>query len=721
MAFDPGPAHEALLRLLPRHAGQVRLRAAAPTGSTDRFGVTGAEGRITVEGTSPAVLLAGFNWYLRHAAGVAVGWPGSSLDRLPERLPPPEPMAALHREALVPNRFALNDTHEGYTGPYRGWEDWEREIDLLALNGINQVLVTVGQEAVYHRALREFGFGDAELRAWIPGPAHQPWWLLQNLSGFGGPVSEQLLDARVELGRRVVRRLRSLGMEPVFPGWFGTVPDGFAERNRGARTVPQGDWIGFRRPDWLDPRDPHFARVGEAFYRHQADLFGESSLYKMDLLHEGGQAGDVPVGDAARGVLDALDAARPGATWVLLGWQKNPPQAVVEAVPRERLLIVDGLSDRRPEPDRESAWLGAPYAFGTIPNFGGHTSIGANTGVWVERFPRWRDRPGSTLAGIALMPEGMGASPAANELFCELAWRRDRIDHAAWFTGPGGYADRRYGGPDPHARAAWEVLRTTAYSMPDGRWSEPQDSLFTARPSLTAASAAAWSPKEMRYDAAAFERALGELLRVAPALREADAYRFDVADVARQALANRARRELPRIREAYRAADRPELRRLTGEWLAAMALLEELLASDRRFLLGRWLADAVSWAGDGAEAARLEFDARTILTVWGPRESADTYRLHDYANREWAGLVRDLYLPRWRRFLDTLDEALEGGGDGEPEAVDWFAMEDAWTRGRGGYPTATSGDPHRIAARVLRFLERDPYPDPEPDPEYATA
>lgn len=708
MAFDPGPAHEALARLLPRHADQVRLRPAARDGAADRFGVTGTEGRITVEGTSPAVLLTGFHWYLKHAAGVAAGWPGSSVERLPVRLPAPEPVAALHREALVPNRFALNDTHEGYTGPYRGWEDWEREIDLLALSGINQVLVTVGQESVYHRVFQEFGYDGAELRAWIPGPAHQPWWLLQNLAGFGGPVSEPLLRARADLGLRVVRRLRSLGMQPVFPGWFGTVPEGFARRNPGARTVPQGEWLGFRRPDWLDPRDPCFTRVGEAFYRHQAELFGEASLYKMDPLHEGGQAGGVPVGEAARSVLAVLDAARPGATWVLLGWRRNPPRALVEAVDPARLLIVDGLADRSPEADRGSRWPGVPYAFGTIPNFGGHTSLGANTGVWLERFPRCRERAGGTLAGIALMPEGMGASPAANELFTELAWRRERIDGAAWFAGPAGYADRRYGGADPHARSAWELIASTAYATPGGHWSEPHDSLFAARPSLGVRSAASWSPKERRYDTAVFERALGELVRVAPALRETDAYRFDTTDVARQALANRSRVMLPGIEEAFLAGDREVFGRLTDAWLEAMGLLDEVLASDRRFLLGRWIADAVSWASDTKEAARLEFDCRTVLAVWGPRGPADAHGLHDYANREWAGLVRDLYLPRWRRFFATLDRALETGE--EPAAVDWFAMEDAWTRGRGGYATATGGDPRRTATRVLEFLERNAEP-----------
>jgi alpha-N-acetylglucosaminidase len=695
-ASAQGPAEAALRRVLPHHADQVDV--VLSPGPGDWFRVGGRTGRITVEATSPASALTGVHWYLKYTAGVDVAWPGSSLSRLPSRLPAPG--RELYRDAVVADRFAFNDTHEGYTGPYRGWTEWEREIDLLALHGVNEVLVTVGQEAVYHRALREFGYTGEELLAWFPAPGHQPWWLLQNMSAFGGPVPRHLLDAREELARRVLGRIRELGMRPVLPGWFGTVPNGFAERNPGAHTVPQGDWINaFPRPDWLDPRDEHFARLGESFYRHQDALYGTAGHYKMDLLHEGGTAGDVPVPDAARGVLAALSAARPEAVWVLLGWQQNPPREVVGAVERDRLLVVDGLSDRYEGLDREQRWLGAPYAFGTIHNFGGHTTLGANTGVWVERFPAWRAKPGSKLRGIALMPEGMGTNPAANELFAELAWRAGPTDHERWFAA---YADRRYGGPDPHARAAWEVLRRTVYSMPDGEWSEAQDGLFAARPSLTASSAAAWSPKGMRYDAAAFEGALDELLLVDPRLRETDAYRFDVVDVARQALANRGRTLLPRIKAAFAGGDRAALRRLSGWWLDAMELLDDLLGSDARFMLGPWLEQARGWGADDAEAARLEFDARTIITVWGPRKAADDGTLHDYANREWAGLVRGFYLPRWRRFLDSLDDALASGG--EPAPIDWFALEDAWTRGRERYATRPQGDPHHLATRVRDAL-----------------
>ncbi|MFI9116052.1 alpha-N-acetylglucosaminidase [Streptomyces venezuelae] len=695
--FDASPARAGLERLLPSHATQFTLVPVRESEAGASFSLTGGAGDIVVRGTSPATLLTGVGWYLKQVAGVDVGWPGDSLGRLPGTLPAVS--GTVTRSAAVPHRYALNDTDEGYSGPYRDFASYEREIDLMALHGVNEVFVPTGAEYPYYRALQDFGYEAEELRRWIPAPAHQGWWLLQNLSGFAGPVSEQLIEARAALGARIARHLRSLGMTPVLPGYFGTVPPDFTARNPGAHTVPQGRWVGFGRPDWLDPTGPVFARLAAVYYRHQRQRFGDSDMFKMDLLHEGGAPGTVDVSAAAGAVQRALEAARPGATWVMLGWQLNPTPALLHGVDRRRLLIVDGLSDRYDELDRETRWGGTPYAFGTIPNFGGHTSIGANTGAWVSRFHAWLAKPDSALRGIAYLPEATGTNPAAFDLFTELAWQPGPIDQQRWFAG---YAARRYGGADRHAAAAWEALRLGPYSMRTGSWSEPQDSLFAARPSLTASTAARWSPKAMRYDAATVERALAELLRVAPRLRTTDAYRFDVVDVARQALTNRARVLLPRIRAAYEARDLDAFRALVREWGAAEELLGRLVGSDRRFLVGPWIAAARSWGADPAERDRLEYDARSILTTWADRVPSESGGLHDYANREWSGLVRDVYAPRWAAYFASLDRALVN--ETEPVAIDWFARDDAWARGHRSYPTLPSGDPFTLAAEVSRAL-----------------
>lgn len=695
-----GAVRAALRRLLPEHADQIVSRT-LPSGGGDRFRVSGRPGRIEIAGTTPAAALTGLHWYLKYTCHAHISWAGTRLD-LPRTLP--APAKPVERRAGVEHRFALNDTHDGYTAPYADWAHWERFIDVLALHGCNEVLVTAGSEAVYDRLLQDFGYSGSEARKWIPAPSHQPWWLLQNMSEYGGPVSAQLLERRTELGRRIVERMRELGMRPVLPGFFGTVPAGFTERNPGGVTIPQGTWAGLPRPAWLDPRTAVFRDVAAAFYAHQEELFGEVRQVKMDLLHEGGNPGDVPVREAARAVEAALQEARPGATWTILGWQMNPRRELLDGLQHpDRMLIVDGLSDLERVTDRERDWGGVPYAFGTIPNFGGRTTVGAKTHLWAERFAEWRDRPGSALAGTAYMPEATHRDPAAFELFSELAWRAAPVNRAAWFDG---YAELRYGARDAEAERAFTALRETAYEIgsADGR---PHDSVFASRPALTARSGTHYATHTPAFDLPRFDAALAGLLAVRKPLRAGDTYRYDVADAARQALANRSWLLIGQLRAAYEEKDRAAFRRLSSLWLTLMRLSDEVAGTHRAFLLGPWLADARRSAGDDEERARLERTARTLITTWADRPAADPGRLANYANRDWHGLIGGFHLPQWQRYLDSLAEALAEGR--EPEAVDWYAVEEPWTRKVDDHPLRPAGDAHRTAQRVHDVLARAPY------------
>jgi alpha-N-acetylglucosaminidase len=206
----------------------------------------------------------------------------------------------------------------------------------------------------------------------------------------------------------------------------------------------------------------------------------------------------------------------------------------------------------------------------------------------------------------------------------------------------------------------------------------------------------------MRYPADGVRRALEHLLKVDPALRGSSAYRFDLVDTARQVLANESRVLLPKIKAAYGAKDLARFRELTARWRDGERRLDELVGSDPHFLLGGWLAAARSWGADEAEKDRYEYDARSILSVWGRRSTSEGGFLHDYANREWCGLVRELYAPRWDAYFASLERALVTKGT--PKAIDWHPVEEEWARRTTAHPREPSGDPYLLASRIAAAL-----------------
>ncbi|HEY9294671.1 MAG TPA: alpha-N-acetylglucosaminidase TIM-barrel domain-containing protein [Microlunatus sp.] len=683
--FSSKSATQALVRLIgPDRARQVILKSIDRGDGKDRFDVRASSGRLVISGTTPAVQLTGFGWYLRHVAHADIAINGTQLD-LPRRLPLPD--QPISHAAAVDHRFALNDTNEGYAGAYLSWTEWQRRIDVLALHGINEVLVYEGQEAVYQRTFEQFNYTAQDMREWIPTPAHQSWWLLQNLCCSTSPISQHLIDERARLGQKMTQRLRDLGMTPVLPGYFGTVPTDFAERNPGAHTVEQGTWNKLQRPDWLDPTDPYFAQVAKAFYTVQTKLFGNSTMYKMDLLHEGGKAGDVDVPEASRAVQQALNAAHPDALWTILGWQSNPLPATLQAIDRSKMFIVDGISEQPSITDRDKDFFGTPYGFGTIWNFGGHMNLGAGLKVWNEKFFAWLKKPGTAMNGIALMPEAIDNNPAAVAFFADLPWVDGPVDLDHWFDD---YATARYGAADPHALAAWRILENTVYSWPAGKDTRHVTGLYDDQPGLGNTGTA------LQYDIAIFDRALGELLQVAPALRQSEAYRYDLVDVARQVLANHSRLLLPRIRTAYADADQAQFAKLTGQWLDQMKLMDQLLGTDQSFLLGAWQKEARHQARGETEQRALDYDLKSLVSLWAPGTD-----LQDYARREFNGLVGDYYAGRWRLYFDQLATALRTGD--QPGPIDWDAVAEKWARSSTVYPDQPKGSAYAKALEVAQI------------------
>lgn len=94
-----------------------------------------------------------------------------------------------------------------------------------------------------------------------------------------------------------------------------------------------------------------------------------------------------------------------------------------------------------------------------------------------------------------------------------------------------------------------------------------------------------------------------------------------------------------------------------GNMLVQLLLdMDQLLATNPYSLLGVWIESAKNMSTIASEKLLLEFNARNQVTLWGPRGN-----INDYANKNWAGLVRDYYAGRWMMFSIELVHCLQQG------------------------------------------------------------
>ncbi|EKC68111.1 alpha-N-acetylglucosaminidase, partial [human gut metagenome] len=179
-------------RRVPWLSERVELCEEEPSGS-ESFTLRSDAGKLCIAATSANAAAVGVNWYLNHYCGRSMSHMGDNLGPVDD-LPLPE--APVKVTTDLDYRYALNYCTFNYSMSFYTWEDWERELDWMALHGVNLMLVANGAEAVWQNTLRRLGYSEKRIASFLSGPAYNAWWLMGNLEGWGGPMPQSQIDAR---------------------------------------------------------------------------------------------------------------------------------------------------------------------------------------------------------------------------------------------------------------------------------------------------------------------------------------------------------------------------------------------------------------------------------------------------------------------------------------------------------------------------------------------
>lgn len=650
------------------------------------------DGKIRISGVDTVALACGLNLYLKHFAQAHVSWAHDQL-HLPDTLPGPDRTS--YFDSRQRHATAFNYCTFNYTMAWWDWPRWERELDLLCLYGVDTPLAVIGTEEIWLRVLQRFGYTRDEARTFPAGPAYTAWWLMGNCQGIGGPVSEAYVQSRVELQKKILSRMRELGMSPILQGFVGLVPLDFAERNPGARLLPQGDWCGVPRPPVLHPDDPLFDRVAAAWYEEQAKLYGDNVRFAGDLFHEGGNSRGIDVPRMAAKVQSLMLQSQPDAVWMLQGWSGNPSAALLKGLDPAHAEVVELCGEFFRNWEKNNGFSGKPWYLSTIVQYGGNIGLhGRLPAIWHNFL--MANSSGTPPIGFGLTWESTGVNPVAADLVTDLPWsgRPDCIE--TWI---GHYAERRYGIESDDLRQAWRLLLHSAYGeFPNHR--RPTESIFCARPGADVRKASPFAASvQPPYDVNDIRKALELLYSEQARCSHIPAYRHDLVDIARQFLSGFG---LQTYRNMMQAGARKDIHAFDEQarlFLSLLDMQDRLLASEKDFMLGPWLQSARNMAPPG-EQDQFEQQARNLVSVWFPDRKPSS--LADYGWREWSGLLAHYYKPRWQAFIAYRRALLEGKPAAPP---DFAAMEKKWARqtiATDNYPQEPTGDSMAIVGDIVR-------------------
>lgn len=673
-------------------------------GEKDFFELDQKGNKVVVRGNNYVSIATGINWYLKYYAGINLSWNGMQAD-LPEVLPPV--LKKERHETDLKLRYDFNYCTFSYSMAFWDWKRWEQEIDWMALHGINLPLAMVGTDVVWKNVLEELGYTREEINAFIAGPGFQAWWLMNNLEGWGGPNPDSWYERQEELQKRILKRMREYGIEPVLPGYSGMVPHNAKDR-LGLNVADPGRWNGYPRPAFLQPTDPQFERIAALYYREMTRLYGKASYYSMDPFHEGGNTSGVDLEAAGKAIWKAMKQANPRAAWVVQAWGANPRSQMIRNLPAGDMVVLDLFSESRPQwGDPASSWYRKEgfgqhdWLFCMLLNYGGNVGLHGKMAHLIEEFYKAKDSSfGKTLKGVGMTMEGIENNPVMYELLCELPWREQRFSKDGWLEG---YLKARYGKSDSQVSQAWMLLSNTIYNCPAASTQQgTHESILCARPSWKAYQVSSWSEMSDYYDPADVIRAAGMMVDAAERFRGNNNFEYDLVDIVRQAVAEKGRLMYRVLVDAYKAGDRELFKLSSDRFLRLILMQDRLLATRPEFKVGRWLESARNLGSTEEEKDWYEWNARVQITTWGNRVAADDGGLHDYAHREWNGLLRDFYYLRWKTWLDEQLKSFEGG---QPKAIDFYALEEPWTLKHNSYASEAEGNPVDIACEIYREIK----------------
>lgn len=697
------PVHDLLERI--DSGASKKFIIQVKKGSSDFFELDQKGDKVVIRGNNYVNIATGLNWYLKYYAGIHLSWNGMTAE-LPESLP--KVSTPVRKETNLSLRYDFNYCTYSYTMAFWDWERWEKEIDWMALHGINLPLAVVGQECVWKNMLEKLGYSKEEINKFIAGPAFLAWWAMNNLEGWGGPNPDSWYTQQEALQKKILKRMREYGIEPVFPGYSGMVPHD-ANQKLGLNVTEPKLWNGFTRPAFLLPTDSRFKEIAALYYKEQEKLFGKANYYSMDPFHELEDAGSVDFDAAGKAVLHAMKAVNPKATWVIQGWTENPRPEMIKNLNNGDILILDLFSECRPMwgiPSiwkREKGYEQHDWLFCMLENFGGNIGLHGRMDQLLNNFYLTKNNPlAAHLKGIGLTMEGSENNPVMFELMCELPWRPEKFTKEEWLKG---YIKARYGTYDETVAKAWDILANGIYNCPFGNNQQgTHESIFCGRPSLNNFQASSWSKMENYYDPTTTEDAARLMLEVADKYKGNNNFEYDLVDIVRQSLSDRGRIVYNQTVADFKSFDKKSFAAHSQEFLNILLAQDRLLATRSEFRVGRWIEQARNLGTTPEEKDLYEWNARVQITTWGDRVCANDGGLRDYAHKEWNGILKDFYYKRWAAYWQTLQDVL----DGKPMVeLDYYAMEEPWTVAHNPYPAKGEGDCISVAKEVFNEVFKD--------------
>ena len=346
-----------------------------------------------------------------------------------------------------------------------GWDEWEKELDMMAMKGINLALNVVGNDAVLFNALVRCGLSDRSAAYFISGPAFYAWQMTGKIDSYLPRNDYENYEKQLSLAKKIYDRMTELDIEPILSTFNGQISEKIIKLFGKVKNYKTAQWQSFPSTKKIDILDERFKILMREYIFFQEERIGKADYYMCDYFcnfeyKTYKEKYITPLAVRYDSIINfCVESKRPCIVFPSDGYNKYFLSGIKNC---DTLVIdLDGTMF-----EKSNHFDSFDCVIGNSHNNSPHASLRGDMKKLAENEYASLSEKHQNVAGVGFFPESIDQNPMYQELMFDIMTSDGEINLNEWLKD---YVFRRYKQKSQNIENAYRLLIDTCYSKENSK------------------------------------------------------------------------------------------------------------------------------------------------------------------------------------------------------------------------------------------------------------
>lgn len=341
-----------------------------------------------------------------------------------------------------------------------GWSEWEKELDYMAMNGINMALNVVGNDAILFNALVNSGLSKRSAGYFISGPAFYAWQITGKIDSHLPRNDYENYDKQLKLAKKIYDRMIELDIEPILSTFNGQISEKIIRLFGKVKNYRSEQWASFPSTKKIDILDERFKKLMREYMFFQEENIGKANYYMCDYFCNFNHKKDkqkyiIQIAEEYDRIINfCVESNDICLVFPSDGYNKYFLSGLKKC--KKIVLDLDGSMY-----EQTDVFNGNHCVIGNSHNNSPHTSLRGDIRNLAENIYIDLIYKHENVVGVGFFPESIDQNPMYHELMFDVMTSSNKIDVDIWLKD---YVARRYKTDNSDILDAYNILIDTCYS-----------------------------------------------------------------------------------------------------------------------------------------------------------------------------------------------------------------------------------------------------------------